>query len=222
MLNSPIAQHPRNVLKLVTAPAAIVSTADAKKHLGVTTSADDTYIDSLIATATAWLDGKDGWLGRALGAQTWDYVLDAFPCGSAKYGGIRVPLPPLVSVTSVKYLDPTTELEVTVAAGDYTVDTYNEPGWIIPDASWPTPLDTVNAVRVRFIAGYATIPAPIKHAILLTIGGWYKTMFGANQFLSSDKVEGIGERRYVLSEQATAMIDSAASSLLEGYRMYSV
>lgn len=61
---------------VITPPQPIVSRDEAKRHLRVEHSGDDAYIDGLVAVATGWLDGPDGWLGRALGEQ----VLEAtFP-----------------------------------------------------------------------------------------------------------------------------------------------
>lgn len=146
-----------------------MTTAEVKRHVrAVDFTDDDEYLDSLIAVATDHIDGKDGWLGRALGAQTWDLILDEFPAS-----GIRIPLPPLQSVTYVRYVDPTSGLE-TDATG-YTVDTASEPGWVMPpDGGWPTTMATVNAVRVRFVAGYTTVPPAIKHAIMLLAAHYYE------------------------------------------------
>lgn len=167
-------------LKLITPAAAIVSLQEAKRHCRAADfDDDDAYLTSLVDVATSWIDGKDGWLGRSIGTQTWDYVLDRFPCASrkstSKNDGIRIPLPPLQSITSVFYVDPDTETEATLATDQYEVDTFSEPGWVMPGTDgWPSTLDTINAVRIRFVAGYATAPTPIKHAILLLVGNWYE------------------------------------------------
>lgn len=163
-------------LKLITPAAAIVSLAEAKRHCRAADfNDDDDYIESLVAVATGWIDGKDGWLGRSVGSQTWDYVLDSFPCCGAKTGGIRIPLPPLQSVAGIYYVDPDIEVETPLATDQYEVDLFSEPGWVVPGADgWPRTLDTINAVRIRFVAGYATVPAGIKHAALLLVGNWYE------------------------------------------------
>lgn len=157
-------------LKLITPAAAVVTLAEAKRHLRVFHDDDDADIEALVETATSWVDGKDGWLGKAVGEQTWDLFYDQFPCG-----GIRIPLPPLKSVTGVFYVDPTTGLEATLAAGQYEVDAVSEPGWVMPVGSWPATMSTVNAVRIRFVAGYDATPAPIKHAIKLMVGHLYES-----------------------------------------------
>lgn len=159
-------------LKLITAPLPIVTTAEIKKHVrSEYFTEDDSYLDDCVAAATDHIDGAEGWVGRAFGTQTWDYVLDAFPC--VEGGGIRLPLPPLQSVTYIKYVSPDTGLEVD--ATDYAVDAYSDPGWVMPSTDgWPTPMATINAVRVRFVCGYSTVPPAVKQAVKLLAGHYYE------------------------------------------------
>lgn len=135
---------------------------------------DDAYLASLILAARQHLDGLDGMLGRALITQTWELVLDRFPLDE-----IRLPMPPLQSVVSVKY-DNAQGVETLVPSTDYVVDTTSWYGWVVPVATklWPSTLDAINAVRIRFIAGYGdaglNVPAPIRQAMLLLITHWYE------------------------------------------------
>lgn len=155
-------------LKLITAPAdSITDLATAKAHLNVTHTSDDTLIQAYLDAASAHLDGKDGITGRAMLEQTWELVLDDFPCGP-----IKLALPPLQSVTSIKYLDDN-GTEQTLSTDDYVVDADSEPGWVAPVDAWPSTYDTVNAVRIRFVAGYAAVPAPLVAAALLMVGDLY-------------------------------------------------
>lgn len=157
-------------LRIILPPATTpVSLVEAKAHLNVDHTDDDTLITAMIESATAHCDGPTGFLGRAIVEQTWELVLDEFPANE-----IKIPLPPLIAVQSVKY-DDTAGVEQTVNVTDYTVDDVTEPGWVLPEASglWPATFDGINAVRIRFRAGYTTIPADIKAAILLYIGSLY-------------------------------------------------
>jgi uncharacterized phiE125 gp8 family phage protein len=157
-------------LKLITAAAAEpVTLAEAKAHLRAT-DAEDALIGTLILAARQALDGRDGILGRALMEQTWELVLDAFPCPS-----IDIPLPPLKSVTSVKYID-ADGVEQTLAEAAYTVDADSEPGRVVVVDAWPPTKAVPNAVRIRFVAGYAdatSVPDGLKAAMLLHIGDLY-------------------------------------------------
>lgn len=160
-------------LKLITAPAAEpVSTSEAKSHLRVDTTADDTYIGTLITVARQNVESH---LRRALISQTWEVVLDAFPAGV-----IRLPKPPLASVTSIKYTDDEGN-ESTYSSANYVVDTDTEPGRVVLKSgqTWPAvTLAAVNGVRVRYVAGYgaagSNVPQAIRQAILLVIGSLYE------------------------------------------------
>jgi uncharacterized phiE125 gp8 family phage protein len=109
-------------------------------------------------------------LGRACVTATFEEVLHGF--GSP----ILLGPAPLISVTSVKYLD-TSGVEQTLSTDVYGVDTVSEPGrvYLKSAQTWPeVQADTPNVVTIRYQAGYAlnggaaTTPTPIKLWILLT------------------------------------------------------
>ena len=151
---------------VVTPPAPVVSLADAKTHLRVDGDSENDLITGMVAAATAHLDGPDGWLGRALGVQTLEARGDLFRGG----GAVELPCPPVVSVTLVKFLD-SAGVEQTLASSAYEVrgDTIL-PAWA---TRWPTSRLNGDGVRVRYQAGYATLPAPIRAAVLLMVGVSY-------------------------------------------------
>ena len=146
-----------------------VAEAKASPSLRVAVATDDTDIGTLITTAR---DMAETITRRAFITQTWELVLDGFPTG-----GIVLPLPPLQSVASIKYID-TDGAQQTLDALLYAVDTDSEPGLVVPayGESWPSTRDEVNAVRVRFVAGYgaaADVPAAIKTWIKMRAGTLY-------------------------------------------------
>ena len=151
-------------LKLITAPAAEpVSTSEAKSHLRVDTTADDTYIGTLITVARQNVESH---LRRSLINQTWEVI--------------RLPKPPLASVTSIKYTDDEGN-ESTYSSANYVVDTDTEPGRVVLKSgqTWPAvTLAAANGVRVRYVAGYgaagSNVPQAIRQAILLVIGSLYE------------------------------------------------
>ena len=119
-------------LTLITPPpVAPLTLAEAKLHLRLDTNEEDTLVTLLIDAATSYVDGPTGFLGRALVDQTWDLVLDTFPTNE-----IKIPLPPLIEVVALNYFG-TDGIEVTMNPTAYTVDNVNEPGWIVPDGTWP-------------------------------------------------------------------------------------
>lgn len=159
-------------LERTTAPAATpVTLAEAKAHVRYAASDSDDLITALIQAATTHLEGRNGILGRALITQTWEWRVDYFPAC------LEVPLPPLQSVTSVKYLDDN-GVEQTLDPSAYVVEAHHRNGRIRPvyNTIWPTTRPESGAVRIVFVAGYgdaAAVPQPIKHAILLLVGHWW-------------------------------------------------
>ena len=168
-------------LTLVTGPAADpVSLADVKAHLRIDGALEDATLLAYVQAARLHLEGRDGWLNRALITQTWDYTLDRFPitvCGASWDPTIYVPLPPLQSVTSITYTDTNGAPQV-LAPTEYDIDTKADPGRIVPAYGkyWPATRAVVNAVTVRFVAGYgagaAAIPRPIRLALLGLVGDY--------------------------------------------------
>ena len=159
-------------LVLVTGPASEpVSKEEAKAHLRVDGTDDDSYITALITTARRHVEAI---LRRALMPQTWKLVLDSWPTDIVKFAK-----PPLTSVSSVTYLDENGDSQ-TFASTNYVVDTAGEPGrlTLAKDASWPTDeLYTLGAVQIQFVAGYAdvdAVPQEYKQAILLLVGHFYE------------------------------------------------
>ena len=154
-------------LKLITAPTQEpVTLGEAKDHLRVDNADDDALISALILAARQW---AEEYTGRQFVTATWDWMMDGF-CNT-----FMVPLPPLQSVTSIKYLD-TAGAEQTLASSTYRVDAVSEPGRIALDygQSWPSTYPVINAVTVRFVAGYTTVPEPIRWALLMLINELYE------------------------------------------------
>lgn len=156
---------------LITPPASEpVTLQEAKDHLRVDVTEDDSLIENLLIPSAR--QSVETYLRRSLLEQTWELSLDCFD------GDIKLPNPPLQSVTSIKYID-VYGVEQTLAASEYTVHTQNEPGLITLayDKSWPSIRAVKNAVKVRYVTGYAdadSVPAPIKSAMLLLIGHLYE------------------------------------------------
>jgi uncharacterized phiE125 gp8 family phage protein len=193
-------------LRLITPPSIKPLTlTEAKAHLRIDTPDEDTLITLLIDAATTHVDGPTGFLGRALVDQTWDLILDTFPLNE-----ILIPLPPLIQVTQVNY-DDTAGVQHTLPTDQYTVDNAREPGWILPTApsAWPATFAGINAVRIRFRAGYVDltnspppdVPGDIKAAMLLMLGSLY------------------ANREQVVAGQAAVVLPWGADQLLRRKRI---
>lgn len=152
----------RRITDATTEP---VTLSEAKDFLRVTGTDLDAKITGLIVSARLAAENE---LKRSLIAQTWQRSYDAFP------DAIELSYPPFISLTYLRYYDPAGVLQ-TLASG-YTVDSETEPGWIVPadGYAWPDTAEVVNAVTVRYVAGYGTdattVPESIKTWIKLMVG----------------------------------------------------
>jgi uncharacterized phiE125 gp8 family phage protein len=150
-----------------------ISTADAKTHLRVTGSGDDTYIDTLVKMARRHVERV---CGLSLITQTRALRLDAFPCEDA----IELPYGPLQSVSSVAYLD-SDGTSQTWSSSNYRADIYSLPPRVALayGVTWPTTRGVSHSVTVTYIAGYgaagSSVPADIIHAMKLIVGHLYET-----------------------------------------------
>jgi len=151
---------------------------EAKDHLRVDLTDEDAYIDQLITAAR--LEAED-LMERALITQTWELFLDCFPVNSRT--PILVSRPPLISVTTIKYID-AAGAEQTWPAADYKVDNKRHPARIFPafDKTWPTTRSEANAVTIEYQAGYGPnaqdVPENIRHAIKLILTERYENRGG--------------------------------------------
>ena len=160
-------------VELYTGPTVEpLTVAEAKAHLRVDHTTDDTLIESLIKAARAT---AEKFQGRGYLNQTYKLYLDYFPAA----GYIELPYAPLSSVTSVVYEDENSDTQ-TWASSNYQVDTKMEPGriWLAPGITWPrVEPDRINAVTITYVVGYgatsASVPENIRHAIRLILSDLY-------------------------------------------------
>lgn len=172
---------------------------------------------------------------RALITQQWQLSLDRFPWpGGTDYGGwpqvglsfgggnlgrmsarlaswysIELPKPPLISVDLVQYLDVQGATQTLTANTDYVLDLGREPARLAPAYGryWPTTLQQINAVTIRFTCGYgaaAAVPDGIKQWMLLRIGTMY---------------ENRAELEYVTRGSQLELPTSWCDGLLDDYRV---
>ncbi len=132
---------------------------------------DDPALSSLIEAARKEVEYE---LKRCLVTQTLDAYFDGFPCDQP----MHLKLQPLQSVTSITYIDSNGDEQV-LADTQYKVDAKSKPARIAPayGCTWPSTRDEVNAVKVRFVAGYgapAAVPKSIKQWMLLRIGSLWQ------------------------------------------------
>lgn len=168
---------PKIIIQPETEPLTV---EECRSHLeaaayGDTTldDADDLMIGGFLSAAREYCEE---FTGLSLARKTYEIALDAFPPAE-----IELPMSPTIEVVSVTYVD-ADEAVQTMSAAAYVLDNYQLPAWLLPASgtSWPTPGGFVNAVKVRYIAGYSDdsdgdpLPHALRAAILLVLGHLYK------------------------------------------------
>jgi uncharacterized phiE125 gp8 family phage protein len=185
-------------LILLAGPAAEpITLAEAKAHLRVDGAAEDALIASLIITSRLHIEAA---LGLALITQSWSYRLDAWPKG----GIVGLPIRPLQSITAVRVTDSAGTAE-TIEPARYLLDGASLPPRLLPAASpLPQPAVRWQGIAIDLVAGFgasaASVPAPIRQALLLLVAHWF-------------------ERRDPVVEHAMTRVPDSVSDLLGPYRM---
>ncbi|MGU3456576.1 head-tail connector protein [Brevundimonas sp. M1A4_2e] len=130
-----------------------------------TTEEDDELVTDLINAAIDFVEGPDG-IGVALRSSTWRMSFDAFP------SNISIALSPVKSVEAITYLDAAGDVQ-TLDPDLYHVDVDQRPA-LVAFHHRPTTKAVPGAVKVEFTAGYETVPADLRQAMLLLIGHWFE------------------------------------------------
>lgn len=135
-------------LKQTVAPVLeAVTVPEFSKHANVFVNDDDVWALGAIKAAREYAELVQQ---RQLLTATWRLTLDRFPDWE-----IKVPLPPLQSVSSITYVDSAGTTQ-TLSSANYLVSTDSEPGRITPAYScyWPQTRIQMEAVKITFVAGY--------------------------------------------------------------------
>ena len=101
-------------------------------------------------------------LGRRLITQTVELVLNDFPTADQP---VDLQLPNVQSLVSVKYLDGA-GVQQTVAPESYRLDADSIPSSVSPVSEWPSTGHYANAVRIRYVTGYAATGAGAEYTVL--------------------------------------------------------
>lgn len=159
-----------------------ITRAEAKLHLRIDdiggSHADDTLVDALITAARQM---AEHYTGRAFAGQTLEATLREFP-EDDDY--IDLPMPPVATITHVKYYDGDGTLQ-TLATANYALSAYglSRRVELTYGNTWPATRDMPDAVQVRFVTGYAAtgaaagytaLPKAARQGLLLIIGHLYE------------------------------------------------
>lgn len=158
------------VVIVITPPDPIVTFEDVSKHIIDVPAEDKDYVESLIAAATAKIDGPRVAFNRALGVQLLEWQLAGWPCNDTGF-----PIMDVLEIESVKYVDP---------VGAEQTWTHPTPLWF---ENMPMVRGRLGDVRIRYWAGYGerdgtdptkwtvSVPPQIKIAIMMLVAQWYRT-----------------------------------------------
>jgi len=181
---------------LTTPPAQEPVTLDeARAHLRVTASDEDTAIARLVATARAHVERATG---RALLTQGWRLYLDAWPPGRV----VRLPVAPVRSIEAVTVYDGDGVPE-TLSASALTLDGAGTPPRLKVALGATPPGQGLNGIEIDFTAGYGAsatdVPAPLVQAILMLVAHWF-------------------DHRDLGADMATAQVPGGLEALIAPYR----
>jgi uncharacterized phiE125 gp8 family phage protein len=173
-------------VEVVTPPGTEpLSVADAKLYCRVDHAAEDALFTSLAKAARQHLERLTG---RALAEQTLQVTLPGFP----RCKELPIPRPPLVSVTSVTYLDADGDAVVLVEDTDYAVNTESLPGALYAESGWPSTIrGRSDAVRIVYVAGHGAagaeaLPENALVALRYLVSHWYTNRDTINLRFASD------------------------------------
>lgn len=170
-----------NPTKTVEGANPPLSLATAKSSQRISSTAEDTLLQAKLDAAIEVVEESTG---RALSLNTYELRLEKNFTKNRFYDkdtcSIRLPWSPLVSVTSIEYVDEDGATQ-TVSTDVYEVNVYSEPGEIrLKDGqSWPTVDNVFSPITITYTAGYDnqtvsdTTPKKLVHAIELIFGEYY-------------------------------------------------
>ena len=174
-----------------------VTVAEAKAHLRVDTSEDDSYIQNLVTSAREWCEQ---YLDRTLVNTQWVMRFDSFPDNGTE--PIQLPRPPMATAGTVTAVSVTLTLTsgstAVFSTSAYRVDRYATPGEIqtVYAGTWPADRrDDDNAASVTWWAGYgasgSSVPAVVRHAILMLVGMWFERRMAADSMSGGEIPFGV-------------------------------
>lgn len=136
----------------------------AKQHLEYEDTDRDLLINQYIRASQAWVEN---FIGKPLSLRT---VTETFNYFQQHFNLLKGPV---VSVTSIEYLDSNGNLQALANFRHRGSRIYS------PLGGWPSTLD-LSPVTIVYQAGFANVPADLVSAQLLLIGHWFENREGAS------------------------------------------
>jgi uncharacterized phiE125 gp8 family phage protein len=149
-----------------------ITLAEAKAHLRVDTSGEDSLIQSLIMASRLHIEAA---LDLALITQTWRHQRDVWPPSRV----LILPLRPIQSLTAVTlHDDDATSRSLDVGA--FVLDGFANPARLVWRGHGAVSAAgmVANGIEIDFAAGHGDeptdVPQPIRQALLLLVAHWYE------------------------------------------------
>ena len=167
-------RHGNRNWEVTTAPLIEpISVDEVKLFARIDGTDEDTLLQGFIKAVR---EAMENYLGRALIEQTIKMTMDHWPDNP-----VKLPMPPLISVTQIVTLDED-DTETVYSTDSYYVHTLTTPGQIVikHGATPPTNTDRYyGGYRVDYKAGYGTstadVPQSIREAMKLWCSIYYET-----------------------------------------------
>jgi uncharacterized phiE125 gp8 family phage protein len=165
----------RDVIRGAITGAEPASLTEAKLQFRQDQATDDTLIPTLISAVRV---AAEQYTRRALvrGAIVYAVRGEDKPCLT---GGIVLPWVPVISLTSLEYIQYSTGSTVALTLSDFTLHAYDDHAFVAPKPglAWPT---DVYELRIAYTCGYQAtdIPAAIKLAVMVEVAKQYRDREG--------------------------------------------
>ncbi len=147
-----------------------VSLAEAKLFLKLDAADEDGLLGTLITAARLMIEAG---AGRMMVDQTWRIVLDRW----SESGEIRLPVSPVSQIVAARVFD-VLGLAREVAADALVLDRMADPPVIRIVREVPEIGRAHGAIEIDVVAGFgataASVPAPLRQAILRLAGRWFE------------------------------------------------
>jgi uncharacterized phiE125 gp8 family phage protein len=154
----------------------------ADASLGAGAPSTNTTLDPMLSMMISAARGvAESRTGRRLISQTWEQVIDAFPCNE-----LKLDIMPVQSVVSVTYIDEDGNPQV-MDSDQYVLDKDTLTAWLLPayGESWPSTQAVAQAVVVRVLVGYgdtgASVPAELRQWIAAQVAASFDNPAGLLQ-----------------------------------------